>query len=199
MVPIGDIERRDSRESIYEILGLFNGPKLVCHAVFRGDGKKWLFLLNFLDPGVDLRILSIGQEDGARICIETTNVTCSVLFFVVPCSLVLFDEPIFKIVNGTTGDDSALHMASHLLSIQIEAGCLLTNEETLVLEALEVIGGTFIDLIRIGISLGGEFNLWSYDTEKAHGVVFGQATRLFRGDDVIGNGGHAFRIFRNWA
>jgi len=192
VVTVGDIGKRDLAEGGENRGGL--GPGDAPDRVLHGDVVDEVIgrLVGgdpVLDEGVNSGDIFVGQKDGAGVGAEHVGEAGAVVLFDLAGFFVFFDDVVFVVLDVAGEGDAHLGATVHDLTIEVEAGLGLADEDPVFLHLVEVGAGVGVDFFAVGIDLGGELEFGALDAEKAVRESLGKGAGFVGIDDVVRDGG----------
>lgn len=183
VVAIGDVERRDVAEGIFDecyIAGIGQDPGGMPNAVFGGEINFWC-RANFAgEQIIEFTDGTIGEEDGARLSIQDFDVAHAVVFLIRAGKFMLLDYAIEVFLATGGGDQPKLGMRIHNLPIKIEGRLVILLEVPVMDHFVEILFPFCIDARVVEIDRGGEVNLRFADMQEAEGISGGGFTSFRR-------------------
>ena len=113
---------------------------------------------------------AICQKHRAGLRAEGEHVAGAVVFFVASRPLVFLDDVAVVFVHRKARRQPELLVIAHPQSIEIQRGFVFEHERG-VFQAREIVDGAIVDGGRVGVSVGGQFQLGSRDAQEAERVV----------------------------
>lgn len=180
-----------------------DAPDGVSYAVGCGEVVERLAGGVCFDEAFEVVVVFVEEEDGAGVGVEGEDVAGAVVFFGLPCFLVLFDDVVGVVVDVAAGDDADLGefagalggLEGHGLAVDVDAGRVVAEEGAVGDEAFEVVLGGLVDGVGVGIGVGREVDVGTDDVEEGEGVALGESGGFVAVDDVVGDGSDAFGGF----
>src|SRR5256885_13680747 len=100
----------------------------MANAIVSGEIDSGLLGTFFCNDSVDGFIRSIYEENRPRLGVERLNVPHTIILFVRPGKLMLFDDPLEIILATGHSNQTNLPMAAHNLPIKVKAWLPVLNE-----------------------------------------------------------------------
>ena len=134
-------------------------------------------------------MISIGQKDRPGIGINRSDMPCSIIFLVGPCSFMLADDVVHVVLNSTTADKADLASAFHGLPVEEHPWLVITNQGAILQQSLEIRRSHFIYGILMRIRSIRQIDFRPDDMKEAVEAIADHVSCFLRIHDVIRGGG----------
>src|SRR6185295_9227992 len=123
MMPVGDVNKRDSRELFDDprCFDVADSPDRVADSVGRGEIIKRVFGLRARDDFVDLSSPAIRQKNRTRLRSKRNHMTRPVVLFVFAGALVPANDVRVVLIDRATAGDAGLLLLAHAQAIDVQA------------------------------------------------------------------------------
>ena len=190
VMTVGYVRDRHGCECFHVIAASPDTPHGVSDPVRRDKVRGRFFTLKrVVHEDVDLSVVSVRQEDRARVGAESVNEFGAIVLFVFACLFVFFDDVLLVVINVAHAGNAGLHMVAHGLLVEIKAGLGFTHQRTRGLQSLEFRKRRFVHNLRVGIGVFWQMNLRTVHVHERVRVPCSQCRSLFGVDHVVWNTG----------
>ena len=154
MVSVSDIKIRNAAEGVdYHIVGGNRyAPDRVRDTVHCREIKQRFAGCVFSNQIIDGVIAAIGEKDRAGLCVQTQDVTRTVVFFVLCCTFVFENDVVILFVYRTARDQAGLRMVAHLQPIKIKARLVFERQGRLLNQTVKIRRG--LGIHRVAVNVG---------------------------------------------
>ena len=169
-------------------------PEQVGHTIIAGELVFGLVEFNPLaDGGGNSFVLAVGQENGFCLRGAGVEVVDAVELLLLAGKLVLLDGTVLVFIHAGASDDAGLNAPPHHLAVDVVAGLLFAEEESLADEILQVAGTCFVGDGIVNFHLAG-VDICAADMKVGRCVTGSHGAGFLVVHHVVGKAGNLLRI-----
>ena len=200
MVSVCNIDRWNFSEKLPDLLNfllIVYDPDSVCDLILLGEIiHRSMLHLPALHQGKKLCRITACQKDRACIGITDIHMVNSVLLLVLSCQLMLFNDAVYIVVDGTDAYDSCLGFSLADQLIEIVVRFLVLDQCSLFLESVQIFSGFLINFWIIKVCHRIQIHLCSVYMEKRIWIFFPDLSCLLSVYYIVGKCSHALCLVR---
>ena len=154
VVPVSNVDAGHGLETCHQIVPAFNAPDGVDHTIFGLEIEKGCTGFDTGDGGIHRGIITIGQKYRPQVGVQIVDDAGAVFNLVGSHMLVPPNQVVFVVVHMAAGYESTLGMPLHDLTIDIQAGHGILDQDPLLAKAGQIGGRAAVDHVRMGVGIG---------------------------------------------